>query len=96
MYLYSFWVFRLTDMTKLKKRTFSRNFKGSAGTEQESSKEEDSSEGTSDDNQIKFSRKGLKYKNESKRRREEERNELFGFLKEVSSSGIISLNLYRF
>lgn len=96
MYLRSLWVFRLTDMTKLKRRTFSRKFKGSIGTEQESSKEEDSSEETSDNSQIKLSRKRLKYKNESKKRREEERNELFGFLKEVSSSGIILLNLYLF
>lgn len=76
-------------MTMLKKRTFSRKLKGSYNSENESSTDESSDE-TFDNDQINISRKRLKYKNESKKRREEERNELFGFLKEASSSGIIT------
>ncbi|KAG8286224.1 hypothetical protein J6590_065127 [Homalodisca vitripennis] len=71
----------LTDMTKLKKKTLSRRLTSVA-----SSGEESESENDSGSDQVVNIRKAKKYNNESKKRREEERNELFRFLDSNCSS----------
>lgn len=75
--------FSLTDLNQLKKKSFARKLK--VYTSSEDSSDEES--GSDSDEEVKIDpRKGMKYKNESKKRREEGRNELFGFLDEASNS----------